>query len=458
MIKVGKVSDTFVYFVNKGKHPKNIEKMLKKIKFKAEELNTDVFRQGNKKYIFIGIGDKKGDILRRAIAKALSIESKITYIPNDLDIEEQIRLVVEGAVLYSLKFDEFKAKKDKKRYKLGLMIDKKFKGLINKVRIIAESQNYARKLANLPPNIGTPEYLVKEAKELANKLGLSIKIFDKKALKRRGMDAISSVNAGSDKGAYIVHLTYKPKKVRLKVAVAGKGITFDAGGLDVKPAKYMFNMHLDKSGACVALGIIRAVALLKMPIELHAVVGLTENVIGSKAYKPNSIIKAYNGKTIEILHTDAEGRLVLADVLSYISKDIKPDYTFDFATLTGAMSISLGKYGIGAFSNEQCLSELAKKIGEKTGEKAWPFPMWDEYNEMLKSEFADVKNIGSWSGDAGSITAAKFLEHFVKGKWLHLDIASMMVAENHPYFRTGPIAPGVRLLVNMLEVLVNGCR
>ncbi len=458
MIKIGKVSNTFAYFVRKGKHPRNIEKMLKKIKFKADELNTDVFRAGNKKYIFIGIGSKKGDILRKAIAKALSIEGKITYIPNDLDIEEQIKLVVEGAVLYSLKFDEFKAKRDKKRYVLGLMVDRKFKKFINKVKVIAESQNYARRLAGLPPNIGTPEYMVKEARELAKKLGLSIKVFDKKALKRKGMNAILSVNAGSDKGAFIVHLTYKPEKPRIKVAIAGKGITFDAGGLDVKPARYMFNMHLDKTGACVALGVIRAVALLKMPVEVHVVIGLTENVIGSKAYKPNSIIKAYNGKTIEILHTDAEGRLVLADVLSYISKDIKPNYTFDFATLTGAMSISLGKYAIGAFSNDKCLSELAKKIGEKAGEKAWPFPMWEEYNEMLKSDFADVKNIGSWNGDAGSITAAKFLEHFVKGKWLHFDIASMMIAEKHPYYRTGPIAPGVRLLVNMLEVLENGCR
>jgi len=269
------------------------------------------------------------------------------------------------------------------------------------------------------------------------------------------MNAILAVNQGSALPPVLVIMEYNKDKKNLPLyAVVGKGITFDSGGISLKPSKGMQEMKYDKTGAVSALGIIKAVSELKMPIRLLAAFAATENMPGGNAQKPGDIITAYNGKTIEVLNTDAEGRLILADTLAYIAEK-KPQAIIDLATLTGAIIIALGRHGIGLFSNDDELAKVIKNAGNKTFERVWRMPLWKEYVEMNKADFADIKNIGSEGSEAGSITAAAFLQEFVGDcKWAHLDIAGVdMVSERHPYLDKGASGMGVRLVCETLEML-----
>ncbi len=435
-----------------------IYKLTKQLKgkLKKEPLSTYIINDGKKEILYIKV-DKDEETIRNAIVKALNWREKVqVHLSKAIDKKREIYIIIETFELFKFKHN-YKTKKENKKYELYILekSTRKLEEIVREAKIIAQSQNYGRKLVNTPPNIGTADYIVKEVKKFAKDMGFNCKILDKKMLKKKGFNTFLAVNEASAYGAYLVKLTYKPKTYKKKIAIVGKGVTFDTGGLGLKPSTYMYSMHLDKSGAIAVLGIMRAIKLLKLNVMVEGYLALTDNAIGPKAIQPNAIVKAYNGKTVEILHTDAEGRLILADTLAYASEQ-KYDYIFDLATLTGAMSVSLGKYAIGVFTQNEKLGELIKKIGLKIGEKAWPFPMWKEYEEMLKSEVADIKNLGSWKGEAGSITAAKFLEFFVKDKkkWVHLDIASMMDTEKHPYFGSGGICPGVRLVVHTIKELV----
>ncbi len=367
-------------------------------------------------------------------------------------------LITEGLILSSFEIS-YKSKKEKKKEVtayLNIKNNKENKEAVEKAKVLANAQNYARELANLPANIGTPERMKEEAVKLAKKLKLKFKVIDKRQMQKLGMNTILAVNEGSSKGAYLVELSYEGDKKSKKtdVVFVGKGITFDSGGLQVKPGRYMLDMHLDKSGACVALGSLKAIVELKRKINAKAIVVFTENMNGENAYKPRDIIKSYSGKTIEIEHTDAEGRLILADALSYASKK-KPSYIIDIATLTGAIIVSLGEHVIGLFSNDKKLESIFEKAGEEEYERVWAFPMFKEYRKMLDSDIADIRNIGSWEGEAGSITAAKFLEEFVeKGvKWAHLDIAGVMTHKTKSYIGKRGSATGVRVIVNAVDKL-----
>ncbi|NYZ73690.1 leucyl aminopeptidase, partial [Candidatus Micrarchaeota archaeon] len=236
-------------------------------------------------------------------------------------------------------------------------------------------------------------------------------------------------------------------------AIVGKGVTFDSGGISIKPALNMHEMKYDKTGAVNVLGVFKAVAELKLPIRLVGVMPLVENLPSGSAQKPGDIVTAYNGKTIEVLNTDAEGRMILADALSYAAED-KPDCIIDMATLTGAIAICLGKHAIGLLSNDDALAKALIEAGEETHERVWKLPLWAEYGEMIKSDFADIKNI-SETGEASSITAAAFLKEFVgETKWAHLDIAAVdLVKTPHPYMDKGASGIGVRLVIETLSRL-----
>ncbi len=366
-----------------------------------------------------------------------------------------IYLITEGLLLNEFELN-YKSKKEKKK-EIKVFFDvkktKENKEALKKAVVLARAQNYARTLANLPPNIGTPERMKEEALKLAKSNKLKANVIDKKKMEKLGMNTILAVNSGSSKGAYLVELFYDGGGEK-EFCVVGKGITFDSGGLQVKPAKYMLEMHLDKSGACVALGVIKAVSELKLKAKVRAIAVFTENMNGGNAYKPQTVVKSYSGKTIEIEHTDAEGRLILADALEYARRK-KPSYIIDVATLTGAISVALGEHAIGLFSNNKELSKALKNAGEEEGERLWEFPMYKEYRKMLDSEVADIRNIGSWEGEAGSITAAKFLEEFVgKTKWAHLDIAGVMQVKTKPYLGTLGTASGVRTIIRAIEYLL----
>ncbi len=472
-------------------------------KSKPSEGQSYLLNTGKKSicYVYVGKGKelnlqdiRSAAVKAHTLAKALN-SKRVAFSPAKgkvkLSEAEQAAAFAEGVILASFKLNykgdkesegakgkssKAKAKADGGAEGSGLQclflprLDAKGKALVNEAVILAKAQNYARALANLPANIGTPERCVEEAKALAKSHGLKITIWDKAKMKKAGMNLALAVNSGSAKGVYLVHLVYTPKgkakskgtvaesKAKLiKVAIVGKGITFDSGGLGIKPGRYMLDMNLDKSGACVMLGIIKAASELALPIELHGIAIFTENMPGAAAYRPSDVIKGYSGKTVEIQHTDAEGRLILADALAYASKVVKPKYMLDLATLTGAMSVVLGKYAMGIFGNSVPLRRALEKAGEETYERVWPLPMYKEYGDMVKSDIADVKNIGSWDGEAGSITAAKFLEVFVgKGiEWVHIDIASMMEMdpEKYPFIGKRGAAPGVRLVTKALKHL-----
>jgi leucyl aminopeptidase len=314
-----------------------------------------------------------------------------------------------------------------------------------------ECQCYARDLANEPGNVINPGALAKIANNLALEKGLKIKVFDETELAAKGMNALLSVGKGSMSPPRLIHLEYAPEPSVATAAIVGKGITFDSGGLDIKPSDSMLTMKGDKTGACVALGVIKAAAELKLPVTVHAIIGAAENMPGGNAYRPDDIIRAYNGKTIEINNTDAEGRVTLADTLAYAC-ELKPDNVVDIATLTGACAVALGDTTAGLFTNDDKFGDAFLSAAATSGERFWKLPMDDEnLRKKIKSPAADVVNSAGRYG--GAITAAMFLENFVeKGRpWIHLDIAATdFVKEPYSYYVKGATAYGLRGIVAWL--------
>lgn len=288
---------------------------------------------------------------------------------------------------------------------------------------IAEGSNLARELGNLPGNICTPNYLASQAKRLAKDEDLlKVKVLDEKQMRELGMGALLSVSAGSEQPAKLIVMEYRGGgKDQAPLALVGKGITFDTGGISLKPGEAMDEMKFDMCGAASVFGCVQALLKLKPKLNLVAVVAAAENMPGSRATKPGDIVTSMSGQTIEILNTDAEGRLVLCDALTYV-ESFKPAAVVDIATLTGACIIALGKHASGLYSNQEALAEQLLTAGESSGDRAWRMPLWDEYQPQLDSNFADMANIGG--REAGSVTAACFLSRFAKNyPWAHLDVA-----------------------------------
>jgi leucyl aminopeptidase len=296
----------------------------------------------------------------------------------------------------------------------------------------------------------TPTRLGELAKEIADENGLECEIFNNVDIRQKGMGGLYAVSKGSLEDPRFIHLTYKPKKkARKTVAIVGKGITFDSGGLCLKPADYMKTMKMDMGGSAVVLGVMKVISLLKPSVKVHALISASENMTGGGAYKPDDVVTALNGKTIEVVNTDAEGRIVLSDALSY-AVNLGVEEIVDLATLTGACIVALGNYTAGVMGNNQLIINKILKAANTVGEKVWQLPMDEELRKDIDSDIADVKNVGSRYG--GAITAAMFLENFVDDTpWAHIDIAGpTFIEKGGEFYPKGATGFGVQTILQYL--------
>ncbi|MEW6528956.1 MAG: leucyl aminopeptidase family protein [Candidatus Micrarchaeota archaeon] len=371
---------------------------------------------------------------------------------------EMVQAITEGAILANYPLDKYKTEERKKlKCETELVVCGKNKIEINEGiklgKIMGEAQNYVRDLNERPANIMSPSVFAEEAKRLSKQYGMKIKILEKKELEKKGMNGIISAGKGSINEPVLICVEYKDTTTPATpfYCIVGKGVIFDSGGISIKPSKGMQEMKYDKSGACIVLGVLKAAAELKLPIRLLGIMPVVENMPSGAASKPGDIITMYSRKTVEIMNTDAEGRLVLADALAYAAEK-KPSVIIDVATLTGAIITCLGRHAIGLFSNDSELAEKIKTAGMKTYERVWEFPLWKEYSEMIEGSFADISNGGSETGEAGSITAAVFLKEFVNEiKWAHIDIAGVFnVIGKHALIEKGATGTGTRLIIQSI--------
>jgi len=362
---------------------------------------------------------------------------------------------LHGLKLKSYEFDIYKSKKKSRFISINVS------GSKNKIsnqkqlgfKALEEGTFFARDLVSEPGNILHPDEYVKRINSL-KKFGLKINIYDEKKLKKLGMNALLGVGQGSIRGSYLVTMEWNGAKNNSKpLAFVGKGVCFDTGGISLKPAKFMEDMTYDMAGSATVVGLMKNLALRKAKINVVGVVGLVENMIGGNAQRPGDIVKSYSGKTIEILNTDAEGRLVLADALTFTEKKFKPKFIVDLATLTGAIIVSLGSEYAGLFSNDDKLSKQLLTSGEKVDEKLWRMPLHKNFDKLINSKNADMQNI-NYVGGAGSTTAAQFLQRFILNKtpWAHLDIAGMAFSKYGGALNSGGATGyGVRLLNKLIE-------
>ena len=443
----------------------------------------------NEEYSFIGdllaINDKKKKIIaydlnsRRRII-LISIKKKITTSEvealgakfydifkdikqNHFDINSEtakntlqnfVGYFLHGLRLKSYIFDKYKSKKEKKNLIINIL-GKNIPSLKHQIKFQAVENGtfFARDLVSEPGNILHPDEYAKRLNSL-KKIGLKVNVYDEKKLKKLGMNTLLGVGQGSIRGSYLVTMEWKGKNDNSKpVAFVGKGVCFDTGGISLKPAKFMEDMTYDMAGSATVVGLMKSLALRKARVNAIGVVGLVENMPGGNAQRPGDIVKSYSGKTVEILNTDAEGRLVLADALTFTEEKYSPKFIVDLATLTGAIIVSLGSEYAGLFSNDDKLSKQLIDVGEKTEEKVWRMPLNKNFDKLIDSKNADMQNI-NYVGGAGSTTAAQFLQRFILNKtpWAHLDIAGMAFSKYGGALNSGGATGyGVRLLNKLVE-------
>lgn len=434
------------------------------IKGKTGEVNRVVGKKGLVVYVY-GMG-KKGNLnpesLRvssAAVAKACindKINSVAFLMPAEVKDLASSQATAEGLVLGSYQFNEFKTTRDDISLLESASIVGGDKKSIEKGSVIANSVCFARDLENRPGNIATPSHLAEHATKIGKSSSVKVTIFERDKFTKMGMGALAGVASGTEEPPKFIIMEYfnGPKNEKPKILV-GKGLTFDSGGISIKPAAKMDEMKYDMCGSGVVLGAMRAISLLKPKMNVVGIVPSTENMSGDKAYRPGDILTAYNGKTIEVLNTDAEGRLILADALAYASKHYDPEYILDFATLTGAVVVALGHVASGIMGTDPKLISYIQKSSSVTGEKVWEFPLWDEYLEQVKSKIADVKNLGS-PGQAGTIAGGAFLKEFVKDEipWCHFDIAGSAWGDKKLSYQNPGSATGeiIRLVLDFLKV------
>ena len=361
---------------------------------------------------------------------------------------------LHGIKLKSYTFEKYKSKKNTKNITINIFGKNISKSKDwAKFNAIEEGTFYARDLVSEPGNVLHPDEYAKRINSL-KKFGLKISIYDERKLKKLGMNTLLGVGQGSIRGSYLVTMEWNGLKNKSKpLAFVGKGVCFDTGGISLKPAKFMEDMTYDMAGSAVVVGLMKNLALRKAKVNAVGVVGLVENMPGGNAQRPGDIVKSYSGKTVEILNTDAEGRLVLADAITYTEKKFKPKFIIDLATLTGAIIVSLGSEYAGLFSNDDKLSKQLIDAGEKVEEKVWRMPLNKNYDKLIDSKNADMQNI-NYVGGAGSTTAAQFLQRFILNKtpWAHLDIAGMAFSKYGGALNSGGATGyGVRLLNKLIE-------
>jgi leucyl aminopeptidase len=431
---------------------------------------ADTVAGSAKQVLYVGLGKKAAldvERLRRAAAIAvlraegIGAATTTIVVPDAVSKErgafETGLAFAEGAILGAYKFEKGKSKP--KGSKLGAVVlvgaGKEFARGVERGTISARANAYARDLQNEPANRLTPKDLAAAAKAAVRSKRVTCKVLDEKAMEKLGMGLLLGVAAGSRQAPRFVHFTYKPKgKSKGRVCVVGKGLTFDSGGISIKPAAKMDEMRFDMSGAAAVIGLFHALNDVDVPFEVHGLCGCTENMPGDNATKPGDIHVAMDGTTVEVLNTDAEGRLVLADALCYAVEKVKPDVIVDLATLTGAVVTALGHEMSGFCSTSKKLSEELVAAGEATGERLWQLPLLDHHKDSMKGTFADLKNIAPGDMGAGSSAGAAFLAPFVKNvEWAHLDIAGTAWGGSARDWVGGPLGSGVgtRLLLRWLE-------
>lgn len=421
-----------------------------------------------KRLLLVGLGKRDEltlDKLRQAAGTALKtvhglgIKGVTSQLFTIKGPAEQIsQAMVEGALLGLYRFTKFRhlEPEDTREVKtLTIVVEDRarLEGArtgARKGQLVTEAVCQARDLINLPGSEATPSMIANETRRMGRRLGIKVRVLSADTMKRLGMNGVLGVASGSAQPPRFVILEYGKKRLgRDTVVLVGKGVTFDSGGISIKPSRDMDKMKYDMAGAGTVLGAFRALAVLRPKVHLVGLLPCVENMPGNRAIKPGDIISCMGNKTVEVVNTDAEGRLILADALAY-SRRFKPTAVVDLATLTGACVIALGHLAMGMMGNNEELKKRVKAAADTTHERVWELPMWDEYGEAIKSTVADIKNIGDYG--AGTITGAKFLEKFVdKTPWVHLDIAGMAWNDKEsPYIPKGASGTGVRMLVELI--------
>ena len=471
-------SDFYIFFCEKNFSVNS--KKLSFIDINIKEINSILLKNKDedyfvfnyhssrpKKIIFINQKDNKNEFENqntggKVISEIkLAKEINVIFSNENKSLENYYFNFFLGCFLKKYSFAKYKTifkKNENIKEKINFLITSSnkifFIKIKNDIENIINGVFLTRDLVSEPPNYLNPEKFVTEIKKLS-KLGLKVDVFDYSKMKKIGMNALLGVAQGSKNLPYFVTITWKPNNSKNKkpLSFIGKGVCFDTGGISLKPAKFMEDMKYDMAGAGAVVGLMKTLALRKSKSYVVGAVALVENMPGGAAQRPGDIVKSYSGKTIEVLNTDAEGRLILADAIYYIDEQYKPELIVDLATLTGAIVVSLGSEYAGLFSNNDKLSEKLIKAGEIENEKLWRFPLHKNYDKLMDSKIADIQNI-NYSGGAGSITAAQFLQRFLKNStpWAHLDIAGMAwTKKDLDTIPTGATGYGVKLLNKFVE-------
>ena len=422
-----------------------------------------------KKIMLLGLGKKEkftDESARvcagKATQKAKELSSNEFSILQFSNLDEGlIEAMTEGVMLAHYSFDKYKEAKEtaNKLEQVALLINSdspKFQAVADKAATVVEAVNFARDIGNMPPNDCAPAQLASTALSIAQEYGMKARIIDRYELENMGMGGIVAVGKGSNNPPKLIILEYNgnsdPQQQKPYLLV-GKAVTFDTGGISIKPGEKMDEMKFDKCGGCTVLAVMRAAASIKLTVNVVGIIPAVENMPSSTSYRPGDIIRMYNGKTVEVLNTDAEGRMILADALAYGIATYNPKAVIDLATLTGAAIIALGSNVAALVGTNKQLTDRLRKLAEKTGEKMWELPLYDEFHEQIKSTYADIRNIGGRPG--GAITAAAFLSNFANGvPWVHIDIAGTAWTQDGTYEKSynpkGATGFGVRTLVKLL--------
>ena len=441
-------------------HSGLLSEALKIGRFRGEEGAFLVVAAGDVFLGLLGLGKKRGvsaDRVREAGArvarKALELGVREVAVENffadRLGKAEASFALAEGLYLGSYRFTRYKS--EARPVRVRYWIAKGRGRAVEEARILAEATAYARDLANEPPNVLYPETLAAEAERLAKAFGFEVRVYDPDAIEAMGMGAFLAVARGSAHPPRLIHLVYRPETPRRRVALVGKGLCFDTGGYSLKPTEAMRHMKADMSGAAAVLGTFRALAELRPPIEVHGVIAAAENKISGNAYVVDEVVRTMSGKTVEVVNTDAEGRLTLADALTYAGREA-PDAIVSIATLTGSSVVALGRKVAALFATDDRLAEGLLEAAGAEGEKLWRMPLEKSYRKLLRSDVADLKNVGTREG--GAIQAALFLTEFVRDPYAHLDIAGP--AYQREDWELGPAGAsgfGVRTLARWLRSL-----
>jgi leucyl aminopeptidase len=437
--------------------------------FKSDFKEIFTFFQGDTKIYLLGLGEKtgSGDIL--AAFRSLSFQQKnrlgadvsIDFIHSNIKNDAAIQAATCGMAVGTYRIGLYKSETNgvhplsKEDAVLTIFTENNAENAqiaADKGIATGETQTRIMDLVNAAPNKKTPQYLANWAQDAGKKYGFNVTLLNKKQCEEVGLQAFLSVNKGSAQEPYFIIMEYKPQGATKTIGLVGKGITFDTGGINIKPSANLHWMKSDMGGAAAVFGTLELAAKLKLPVNVIGIVASTENMVDGESTKPGDVIGSYLGKTIEVIDTDAEGRLVLADGLAYIKRNFNPDTIIDLATLTGSIVSTLGYNAAGLFSNNDALAAALSQAGDSTGERLWRLPLWDIYMEDMKSDIADIANLGN-KPMSGAITAAKFLELFTDGhtSWAHLDIAGTALQNNELGNARNATAYGIRLLTAFLE-------